>query len=166
MNENMISKDFERIRQIKKYKKGSVLQGTIKSIQPYGAFVEVSPNVVGLLHIKDISISRINNTSDRFRVGNQIKVMVKHYDMDTGRLMLSTKELFGTWKENIKDITEKTIVKGVVRNKDKYGVFVELKPNLVGLAKYKGYVSYGDEVNVFVKKISEETKKVKLVIVD
>ena len=72
----------------------------------------------------------------------------------------------GSWEGNIKDFEEKTVVKGIVRNKDKYGIFIELKPNLVGLAEYKGYVSYGDEVNVFIKKISKETKKVKLVIVD
>ena len=151
---------------VRKLKKGNIIQGKIKSIEPYGAFVEVSENVVGLLHINDISISRINHPSDRFKVGNKIKVLVKSYDSDTGKLSLSTKELLGSWEDNIKDFEEKTVVKGIVRNKDKYGIFIELKPNLVGLAEYKGYVSYGDEVNVFIKKISKETKKVKLVIVD
>ena len=140
--------------------------GIVKSIQPYGVFVEVDKNMVGLLHINDISVSRINHPSDRFKIGSKIKVSVKKYDVDTGKLSLSTKELLGSWEDNIKDFNEKTVVKGIVRNRDKYGVFVELKPNLVGLAEYKSYVSYGDEVNVFIKKISKETKKVKLVIVD
>lgn len=166
MDENIMSKNFGKIKQVKNYKEGSVLKGTIKSIQPYGAFVEVSPGVVGLLHVEDISASKIKCPNDRFVVGNRLKVMVKHYDVNTGRLTLSTKQLFGTWQENIKEFEENTIVKGIVRNKDKYGVFIELKPNLVGLAKYKGYVSYGDEVNVLIKKISEETERVKLVIVD
>lgn len=166
MDENIMSKNFGKIKQIKNYKEGSVLKGTIKSIQPYGAFVEVSPGVVGLLHVEDISVSKIKCPNDRFVVGNRLKVMVKHYDVNTGRLTLSTKQLFGTWQENIKEFEENTIVKGIVRNKDKYGVFIELKPNLVGLAKYKGYVSYGDEVNVLIKKISEGTERVKLVIVD
>lgn len=166
MSENIMSKDFESIKKTRNLKKGNVLQGTIKSIQPYGVFVEVYENVVGLLHIEDISVSRIKHPKDRYKVGNKIKVQVKNYDSDTGRLAFSTKELHGSWEENIKDFSESTIVKGIVRNRDKYGVFVELKPNLVGLAEYKGYVSYGDEVNVFIKKISEETKKVKLVIVD
>ena len=148
------------------FKKGNILQGTVKSIKPYGAFVEVAENVVGLLHLEDISISRIKNPKDRYKVGSKIKVQVKSYDSNTGRLSLSTKELLGSWEDNIKDFSEKTVVKGIVRNRDKYGVFVELKPNLVGLAEYKSYVSYGDEVNVFIKKISKETKKVKLVIVD
>lgn len=166
MNENIISRNFETARKMKCYQKGNIVYGTVKSIKPYGAFIEVSKNVVGLLHINDISNSRINRPEDRLRIGSKIKAKVKNYDSKTGRLVLTTKELYGTWEENIKDFKENTIVKGTVRNKDKYGVFVELKPNLVGLAEYKGYVSYGDKVNVFIKKISEETKKVKLVIVD
>lgn len=166
MSDNIMSSDFKSSNQKRIFRKGSILQGTVKSIQPYGAFVEVAENVVGLLHIEDISVSRIKHPKDRFKVGSKIKVLVKNYDSNTGRLSLSTKELLGSWDDNIKDFSEKMVVKGIIRNRDKYGVFVELKPNLVGLAEYKGYVSYGDEVNVFIKKISEETKKVKLVIVD
>lgn len=167
MIESIINENYrDYSNAIKKIRKGSIISGIVKSIQPYGVFVEVEKNIVGLLHINDISTSRINHPSDRYRVGNKIKVMVKKYDSDTGKLSLSTKELLGTWDENIKDFEEKTVVKGIIRNRDKYGVFVELRPNLVGLAEYKGYVSYGDEVNVFIKKISKETKKVKLVIVD
>jgi len=167
MNKSIIKENYNNYgNAINNLKKGNVVLGIIKSIQTYGAFVEIAPNVVGLLHINDISTSRINHPSDRFKVGNKIKVLIKKYDYNTGKLSLSTKELFGTWDENIKDYEEKSIVKGIVRNRDKYGVFVELKPNLVGLAEYKGCVSYGDEVNVFIKKISKETKKVKLVIVE
>lgn len=166
MSENIMSKNFVTTKQMKKCKKGSILQGVVKNIQPYGAFIEISQNVTGLLHINDISKSRINSPSERLKIGAKIKVKVKSYDQNTGRLSLSTKELYGSWEDNIKDFKENTVVNGIVRNKDKYGVFVELTPNLVGLAKYKGYVSYGDKVNVFIKKISEETQKVKLVIVD
>lgn len=157
-------KELSNSRKI--YKKGNVIVGSIKSIEPYGVFVKIDENTTGLLHINDISVSRINHPNDRFKIGSKVKAIVKNYDADTGKLSLSSKEVFGTWKENIKDLNEKTIVKGIVRNRDKYGVFVELKPNLVGLADYKSYVSYGDEVNVYIKKISNETKKVKLVIVD
>lgn len=167
MEKSIITNNYKELSNSRKvYKKGNVLTGTVKSVQPYGVFVEVGKNMVGLLHINDISISRINHPSDRFKIGSKLKVQVKNYDEDTGKLSLSTKEIFGTWEDNVKEFTEKTVVKGIVRNRDKYGVFVELKPNLVGLAEYKSYVSYGDEVNVFIKKISNETKKVKLVIVD
>lgn len=167
MNESIINKNYKDYSNaIKKFKKGNIISGTVKSIQPYGVFVEIEKNIVGLLHINDISVSRIKHPSDRFKVGSKIKVSVKRFDSDTGKLSLSTKELFGTWEENIKEFEENTTVKGIIRNRNKYSVFVELKPNLVGLAEYKSYVSYGDEVNVFIKKISKETKKVKLVIVD
>ena len=167
MGKNIITNNFRELSNSRKvYKKGNIVTGTVKNIQPYGVFVKLDNNMTGLLHINDISVSRINNPGDRFKIGSKIKVQVKSYDEDTGKLSLSTKEIFGTWEDNIKGYEEKTVVKGIVRNRDKYGVFVELKPNLVGLAEYKSYVSYGDEVNVFIKKISKETKKVKLVIVD
>ncbi len=166
MDENNMSRDFGKIKQKNLVRKNHVLQGTIKSIQPYGAFVEVAENVVGILHVEDISDSMISSPKDRYQIGDKIKVKVKSFDSHTGRIVFTTKELFGSWSENIKDFKEESIVKGIVRNKDKFGVFVELKPNLYGLAKTKKCVSYGDEVNVFIKKISPETKKVKLVIVD
>ena len=73
----------------------------------------------------------------------------------------------GTWEDNIRKFKERTVVKGVVRNKEKYGVFIELAPNLVGLADMKNEsISYGDKVNVLIKKISPDTKKIKLVILD
>lgn len=159
--------DFKKLSNSHKvYKRGKIFYGTVKSIKPYGVFVEVDKNMTGLLHTNDISTSIINNPEDRFKVGSKIKVSVKKFDSDTGKLSLSTKNLLGSWEDNIKGLKEEMVVKGIVRNRDKYGVFVELKPNLVGLAEYKSCVSYGDEVNVVIKKISPETKKVKLSILE
>lgn len=167
MNENIISKDFENQKKyVKKFRVGNVLHGTVKSIQPYGVFIQVSKDVVGILHTNDICFSKIRSPEGEFKIGSKVKVIVKSYDINTGRLSFSTKEIFGTFGENIKYIKENTVVKGVVKNKNKHGVFIELWPNIIGLASHKNSVSYGDEVNVFVKKISEENKRVKLVIVD
>lgn len=150
-----------------KLHKGMIVKGKIKNIKPYGAFVELQKNVVGLLHIEDISVSRLKTPADIFKVGDIIVTKIKNYDKDTGRITLNYKDLQGTWEENVKNFKEKTVVKGIVRNREKFGVFIELKPNLVGLAEDKKLkVSYGDEVNVFIKKISPETKKIKLVILD
>lgn len=147
--------------------KGKIVKGKVKNIQPYGAFVELQKGIVGLLHIEDISISRIKSPEDVFKIGDVIVTKVKSYDKDTGRITLNYKDLQGTWEENVKDFAEKTITKGIVRNREKFGVFIELKPNLVGLAEDKKLsVSYGDEVKVFIKRISPETKKIKLVILD
>lgn len=150
-----------------KLHKGMLVKGKVKNIQPYGAFIELQKGIVGLLHIEDISVSRIRTPADILKVGEIIVTKVKSYDKDTGRITLNYKDLQGTWKENVKDFEEKTVVKGIVRNQEKFGIFIELRPNLVGLAENKKLsVSYGDVVNVYIKKISPETKKIKLVILD
>ncbi len=150
-----------------KLHKGMIVKGKVKNIQPYGAFIELQKGIVGLLHIEDISVSRIRTPADILKVGELVVVKIKNYDKDTGRITLNYKDLQGTWEENAKDFEEKTVVKGIVRNREKFGVFIELRPNLVGLAEDKKLsVSYGDEVKVYIKKISPETKKIKLVILD
>lgn len=121
----------------------------------------------GLLHIEDISVARIKSPEERFDVGQKIEVMIKSIDRTSNRIILTYKELLGTWEENIKEYEEGKTVTGIARNieKSKNGIFVELKPNLVGLAEYKENVEYGKSVDVYIKKIIPEKKKVKLIIV-
>ena len=146
---------------------GDVINGIVKNIRPYGAFVEIGGGIVGLLHIEDISIARIKSPTERFNIGQKIQVMVKSIDRNLQRVILTYKELLGTWDENIKEYKEGETVTGIVRNieKSKNGIFIELKPNLVGLAEYKENIEYGKSVNVYIKKIIPEKKKVKLLIV-
>ena len=94
--------------------------------------------------------------------------MIKSIEKENGKVILSYKELLGDWQENIKDFKEKMIVSGIVKETDKYknGIFIELKPNLVGLAEYKDGFYYGQKVKVLIKKIIEEKKKIKLIIVN
>ena len=160
-NKTTLNKDF-----YSKTRPGKILTGKIKSIQPYGVFVELQKNIVGLLHIENISIGRIHHPNERFKVGQSIKVLIKKIDLDTGKIILSHKELLGTWEDNIKNFNEGDVVKGIVRDKEKSGIFVELKPNLIGLAEYERGVSYGEEVMVKIKKILPERHKIKLVILD
>ncbi len=77
------------------------------------------------------------------------------------------KNCFGDWDYNVKDFKEKSVVKGIIKETEKYknGIFVELKPNLVGLAEYKEGYKYGQKVNVFIRKIIKDKKKIKLIIV-
>ena len=143
-------------------KEGMIVSGNVASIQPYGAFIKTKNGQVGLLHIENISVSRIKNPEERFKIGQKVDVMVKSIDND--RITFSRKELYGTWEENIQDLKEKTVVKGIAREADKYknGIFIELKPNLVGLADYEEDIEYGQEVQVYVKKIIPDKKKIKL----
>ena len=81
------------------------------------------------------------------------------------RFFLHIKNYFGTWEENVKEFKEGTIVTGIAKEteKNKNGIFIELKPNLVGLAEFKEGIEYGDKVNVYIKKIIPERKKIKLI---
>ena len=148
-------------------KTGMIVNGIVKNIRKFGAFVDIGGGITGLLHIEDISVSRIKSPEERFFVGQKIKVMIKSIDKDNNRIVLSYKELLGNWEDNVQDFQEKMVVEGTVKEADQYknGLFIELKPNLVGLAEYKDGFSYGQKVNVFIKKIIKDKKKIKLVIV-
>lgn len=148
-------------------KTGDILSGTVKNIKPFGVFVEVENGVVGLLHIEDISVSRIKSPEERFEIGQKINVMVKFIDKELNRIELTHKELLGTWDENVISYEEGSKVKGIVREVEKKGngIFIELKPNLVGLAEFKEGYEYGQTVDVFIKKIVKDKKKIKLLIV-
>lgn len=143
-------------------KEGMIVSGNVASIQPYGAFIKTKKGQVGLLHIENISVSRIKSPEERFKIGQKLDVMVK--SIDNNKISFSSKELYGTWEENIEDLKEKTVVTGIAREADKYknGIFIELKPNLVGLADYQENIEYGQEVQVYVKKIIPDKKKIKL----
>ena len=87
-------------------------------------------------------------------------------DRETGRIYASVKELFGTWEENASMFSPGQTVSGIVRSVEEYGIFVELTPNLAGLAEYREGVSVGQSCAVYIKNIIPEKMKVKLVIID
>lgn len=151
----------------KDLKIGDKVTGIVKNIKPYGAFIEIGGGIVGLIHIEDLSIARIKSPSERLEIGQKIDVVVKSIDKDTGKVILSYKELLGTWEENIKEFSTGMKTKGIIREteRNKNGIFIELKPNLVGMAEFKDGLEYGQEVEVYIKKIDSEKKKVKLLIV-
>ena len=146
---------------------GDIVYGIVRNIRPYGAFIEIGGGVVGLLHIEDISVSRMKSPDERLTIGEKINVVVKEIEKETGKVVLSYKELLGDWDENVKELEEKSIVDGIIKEADKYknGIFVELKPNLVGMAEYKEGFEYGQRVKVLIRKIIKNKKKIKLVIV-
>ena len=74
-------------------KVGMIVNGIVKNIRPYGVFVEIGGGIVGLIHIQDISISRMKNPNERFFIGQKIKTMIKSIDKDNSRVILSYKEL-------------------------------------------------------------------------
>ena len=93
--------------------------------------------------------------------------MIKSIDRDTGKVILSYKDTLGSWEENAKKFMQGTKTKGIVREteKNKNGIFIELTPNLVGMAEYEEGLKYGQIVDVYIKKIDTKRQKVKLLIV-
>ncbi len=89
-------------------------------MRKFGVFVEIGGGIVGLLHIEDISVSRIKSPEERFYIGQKINVMIKSIDTESDKIVLSYKELLGNWDENIEEYDEKTIVEGIVKETDKY----------------------------------------------
>ncbi len=119
------------------------------------------------MHIEDLSIARIKSPYERLNIGQKVEVVVKSIDRETGKVILSHKETLGSWEENASMFTPGMKTKGIIREteKNKNGIFIELRPNLVGMAEYEEGFQYGQEVDVYIKKIDNQRKKVKLLIV-
>lgn len=145
---------------------GDILEAKITHLESFGAFVDIGCGIISLLSIDCISVSRISHPSDRFNVGDRIKVAIKSIDRDNGRICVTHKELLGTWKENAELFSVGQTVAGVVRSVEEYGIFVELTPNLAGLAEYREDISVGQTTAVYIKNIIPERMKLKLVIID
>lgn len=143
---------------------GQKVQGIVKSIKPYGAFIEIGGGIVGLAHIEDLSIARIKSPYERLKIGQKVEVVIKSIDKQKGKVILSYKEILGTWEENAKKFEQGMKTYGIIREteKNKNGIFIELNPNLVGMAEYQEGLEYGEKVSVYIRKIDEEKKKIKL----
>ncbi len=166
MKSNITYDKISKTLPINEITKGSKVSGFVKNIQPYGAFIHTDNGLEGLLYIEDISVARIKTPFERFKIGQRIDVLIKDVDLEKNKIYFSYKELLGTWEDNVKEFKEKTVVQGIVREteKNKRGIFIELKPNLVGMAEYKEGMEYGQKVDVYIKKIVEDKKKIKLII--
>lgn len=145
---------------------GDIIDATVTHLEPFGAFLDIGCGIVSLMSIDCISVSRISHPRDRFFTGMQIKAAVKNIDYETGRVYMTHKELLGTWQENADTFCIGQTVSGVVRSIEPYGIFVELAPNLAGLAEYRDDIAAGQTAAVYIKNIIPEKMKVKLVIVD
>lgn len=157
----------EKTNSIEKLTERQIVEGVVTGIKPYGAFVKLENGLSALVHIEDMSVARIKSPHERLKIGQKANFVVKSIDRGKNRILLSYKELLGTWEDNVKNFEEGSTVKGIAREteKSKNGIFIELTPNLVGLAEYKDGIEYGQNVNVYIKRIIPEKKKVKLLIV-
>ncbi len=143
---------------------GDIIPCTVTHIEPFGAFCDVGCGIAALLPIDCLSVSRIASPADRVRPGQQLRCAVRAIDRQ-GRLVLTLRELLGTWQQNADLFAPGETVMGIVRSVEEYGVFVELAPNLAGLAEPGSrLLSPGQVVSVSIKNIMPDKMKIKLVI--
>lgn len=155
---------------------GNIVEGVVKNITDYGAFVDLG-GVDGLLHITDMSWGRITHPSELFAIGDTIKVMIIKYDQENDRVSLGFKQISPDPWSNIE---EKYPIDGHLRGKvvsiTNYGIFVELEEGVEGLIhisemswnKYLKHpsrlVAIGDMVDAQVLSFDKEKKKISLSI--
>lgn len=148
------------------WRPGTVISATVTHLEPFGAFVDVGCGISSMIGIENISVSRIPHPDQRFAVGQEIFAVVQDLVPDQRRVYLTHKELLGTWSENAAAFQPGMTVPGIIRGQKEYGVFVELTPNLSGLAELRGGFQEGDRVSVYLKALLPERMKIKLLMID
>ena len=143
---------------------GDVIAARVTRLESFGAFCDIGCGIPALLPIASISVSRIAHPSDRLYVGMDIHCVIS--SVEGSRICLSQRELLGTWEENAALFTQGETVAGIVRSVEDYGVFIELTPNLAGLAEPREGVRVGQYAGVYIKNILAEKMKLKLVLID
>lgn len=143
---------------------GDIIPAKITHLESFGAFVDIGCGIISLLSIDCISVSRISHPSARLNVGQSVYTVVKSTEND--RIYVSMRELLGTWEENAALFSEGQTVRGVIRGVEDYGIFVELTPNLAGLAEYREGVAVGQTAAIYIKSILPDRMKIKLIIID
>jgi small subunit ribosomal protein S1 len=122
-----------RVGTLKTIEEGAIVEGTVKSLTDYGAFVDLG-GMDGLLHITDISWGRIGHPSEKLSLGDRIKVKVLHFDREKEKVSLGLKQVLpDPWNSTLEKYPVGSRVKGKVVNVTDYGVFVELEEGIEGL---------------------------------
>lgn len=151
---------------------GDIIPSKITHLEPFGAFLDIGCGVSSLLSVDCISVSRISHPKDRLKCGDDLLVAVKTVDPESGRIYVTLKELLGTWEENVRGFEAGQTVSGIIRSVESYGVFIELTPNLAGLAELREESAeelkskIGKRVAVYIKSIVPERMKIKLILID
>jgi small subunit ribosomal protein S1 len=131
----LLDEERKQLREetLKNIKEGDIVEGTVKNLTDYGAFIDLG-GMDGLLHITDISWGRIGHPSERLSVGDRIKVKVLHFDREKEKVSLGLKQaLPDPWESVPKRFPAGSRIKGKVVNVTDYGVFVELEEGVEGL---------------------------------
>jgi small subunit ribosomal protein S1 len=168
------SRDEARSDMMENIKEGSVVQGIVKNITDYGAFVDLG-GVDGLLHVTDISWKRVNHPSELLQIGQSIDVQIIKFNPENQRISLGMKQLETDPWEGVKaKYPEKTVLKGRVTNITDYGAFVELEDGIEGLVHVSEMswtkknvhpgkiISTSEEVEVMVLEVDMDKRRISL----
>jgi small subunit ribosomal protein S1 len=153
---------------------GQVIEGVVKNITDYGAFVDLG-GIDGLLHVTDISYKRVNHPNEVLNIGDTVKVQIIRINRDTQRISLGMKQLESDpWEGAAAKYPVGGVFRGRVTNITEYGAFVELEPGIEGLVHVSEMswtkknvhpgkiVSTSQEVDVKVLEVDEEKRRISL----
>jgi small subunit ribosomal protein S1 len=168
------TRDKKRQTTLATLKEGQLIQGMVKNITDYGAFIDLG-GIDGLLHITDMSWGRVGHPSEMFNVGDRVEVSVLKYDRETGRISLGLKQKSADpWTNVAGKYPIGTRVKGRVVSLTDYGAFVELEPGVEGLVHVSEMswthevrhpsrvVAIGDQVEAAVLNVDPASRKISL----
>jgi len=168
------SRDKKRQTTLSSLKEGQTIQGTVKNITDYGAFIDLG-GIDGLLHITDMSWGRVGHPSELCVVGDKVEVVVLKYDRETGRISLGLKQkTTDPWTNVAARYPVTSRVRGKVVSLTDYGAFVELEPGIEGLVHVSEMswthevrhpsrvVSVGDQVEAAVLNVDPASRKISL----
>ena len=168
------TRDSKRKTTLSTLKEGQLIQGVVKNITDYGAFIDLG-GIDGLLHITDMSWGRVGHPSEMFNIGDKVEVSVLKYDRETGRISLGLKQKSADpWTGVAGKYAIGTRVRGRVVSLTDYGAFIELEPGVEGLVHVSEMswthevrhpsrvVSIGDQVEAAVLNVDPASRKISL----
>lgn len=145
---------------------GDVIPAMVQTAADFGVFCDIGCGFTALMPIARCCISRLQSTGELYRPGQLIHTAILAIDDTEGLVHLTGRELLGTWEENAAGYRPGETVTGTVRSIMPYGAFVELKPNLSGLADAHTDLHPGDRVSVHIRSILPQKRKIKLNVLE
>ncbi len=165
----------KRREQLEQIEAGDTLEGVVRSVKDFGAFVDLG-GVEGLIHVSKLSWERVKHPSEVIEVGQKVKVKIDKIDKETGKISLSYRDLLeNPWDQAESAFAIGTVHKGTVTRTAPFGCFVRLTAGVEGLvhiselahhrvSKVDAFVSEGQEIDVKVLSFDRETQKIALSI--
>ena len=168
------SRKADRSKLLSDISEGDKLKGIIKNITDYGVFVDLG-GMDGLIHVTDLSWERVNHPSEKFKVGDEIEVVITKYDKDNNRISLGLKQLTeDPWKNVDNDYKVGSIIKSKISSIADYGAFVQIERGVEGLIHNSelswvnknvhpnNIVNVGEEIEVMILEIDHNKRRISL----